>query len=304
MMGIVRLQPAPLFPLGFPTEVLSELTRRTGRGVIGNKVASGTAVIAELGAQHLASGAWIVYTSADSVLQIAAHTDAVPLTELYRGCEIARELMQGPALGVDRVIARPFTGSLEAGFTRTADRRDFSLAPPEPTVLDLLQGQALETTGVGKIGDLFAGRGLSRSYPEHGNAAQLAKAAAVAADPAWSGLLFVNLCDFDMLFGHRNDPAGYGTALAEFDAWLGPFLAARAADELVLITSDHGNDPTTPSTDHSREQVPLLLWSRGIEAAGGRELAPPAGFQHVGATVLGQLGVANTIGGIDLYWVG
>jgi phosphopentomutase len=300
LMGLVREQASPLFPHGFPQAVLDQLSAFTGRAVLGNKVASGTAIIDELAEQQLASGKWIVYTSADSVLQIAAHTSVIPLHELYRGCEIARGIMQGPQLGVDRVIARPYTGNAQQGYTRTADRKDYSLLPPGPTVLDELLTAGLEVIGVGKIGDLFAGRGLSRSYPEHGNAAQMAMTSAVVEETDWTGLLFVNLVDFDMLFGHRNDPAGYAAALEDFDSWLGPFLAQRSDDELVLITSDHGNDPTTPSTDHSREQVPLLLFSKAIEAAGGRLIVPPAGFQHVGATVLAQLGLRNTLGGVSL----
>jgi phosphopentomutase len=297
MMGIVRPHPAPLFPHGFPQELIAEFSRLTGRPVIGNKVASGTAVIQELGAEHLASGAWIVYTSADSVLQIAAHTGIIPLAKLYRGCEIARGLMQGPRLGVDRVIARPFAGDAKTGFERTPDRRDFSLAPPHSTVLDELKQAGRSVIGVGKISDLFAGAGLTASHPAHGNADQMEQAAAVAEDRAWAGLLFANFVDFDMLFGHRNDAAGYADALQEFDAWLGLFLDRRADDELVLITGDHGNDPTTPSTDHSREQVPLLLWSRSIEATGGRVIACSPGFCHIGATVAAQLGTVTQLPG-------
>jgi phosphopentomutase len=208
--------------------------------------------------------------------------------------------MQGPELGVDRVIARPFAGSQAAGFTRTPDRRDFSLAPPGATLLDELRAAGRDVIGIGKVSDLFAGRGLTASYPVHGNREQMQQAGSVADDRTWSGLLFVNLVDFDMLFGHRNDPAGYGAALAEFDTWLAGFLERRDEDELVLITSDHGNDPTTASTDHSREQVPLLVWSAAIEAAGGKLLKPLPGFTHVGATLAGRLGVTSALPGTDL----
>jgi phosphopentomutase len=300
MMGLVRSHPAPTFPQGFPAGVLAEFTRRTGRGVLGNKVASGTQIIQELGAQQLATGDWIVYTSADSVFQVAAHVGAIPLQELYAACEAARAILVGPQLGVDRVIARPFAGDAAAGFTRTPDRKDFSLLPPERTVLDELVSAGKEVLGVGKISDLFAGRGITRSWPVHGNTGQMEQAGRAAQDGAWDGLLFVNLVDFDMLYGHRNNPAGYAAALAEFDAWLGGFLAARADDELVLITGDHGNDPTTPSTDHSRENVPLLLWSKALAQSGGRTIAPPPGFCHVGKTLAGQLGVAVPQPGVDL----
>jgi phosphopentomutase len=300
MMGLVQTSPAPTFPHGFPADMLEEFSRRTGRGVLGNKVASGTQIIAELGPEQLATGSWIVYTSADSVFQIAAHVDPIPLAELYRGCEIARALLQGPQLGVDRVIARPFAGTVAAGFTRTPDRRDFSLEPPQRTILDELAAAGKAVRGVGKISDLFAGRGLTDSQPVHGNAAQQATALAAARDRSWAGLLFVNLVDFDMEYGHRNDPAGYAEALAAFDGWLGELLDGCGDDELVLITGDHGNDPTTPSTDHSREQVPLVLWSRSIAERGGGLLTVPPGFCHVGKTVAGQLGVATSQPGLDL----
>jgi phosphopentomutase len=300
MMGLVRSHPAPSFPHGFPAAVVEEFSRRTGRGVLGNLVASGTQIIAELGPEQLASGKWIVYTSADSVFQIAAHVEAIALDELYRACETARQLLVGPELGVDRVIARPFAGSVAQGFERTPDRRDYSLLPPAPTVLDALVAAGQQVLGVGKIGDLFAERGLTASYPVHGNTAQLQRTREVADDATWGGLLFVNLVDFDMLYGHRNDAAGYAAALQEFDGWLTGFLDARGEDDLVLITGDHGNDPTTPSTDHSRENVPLLAWNKAAAQAGGRVLEPPPGFCHVGKTVAAWLGVTAEQPGIDL----
>ncbi len=313
LLGVVRTEPAPVFPSGFPADFLSEFSERVGRGVLGNRPASGTAIIAELGAEHLATGSLIVYTSADSVFQIAAHVDRVPLSELYRSCETARAMLTG-SLAVDRVIARPFTGNAESGFSRTADRRDYSLEPPEPTVLDELCAAGLDVIGVGKIEDLFAGRGLTRSLPVHGNrelmlqVSELARArreGSHSAEQPWRGLVICNLVDFDMLYGHRNNPAGYGEALTAFDRWLGGFLGGMREDELLLITADHGNDPTTPSTDHSREQVPLLLAGPAIRArGGGGVLDPPPGFHHVGATVAAALGIATRRPGLDLLDAG
>jgi len=298
LMGLKRDQPAPVFPDGFPAEFLAEFSRRVGRGVLGNRPASGTVIIQQLGAEHLATGDLIVYTSADSVFQVAAHTDAVPLAELYRICETARELLTGP-LAVDRVIARPFIGDTAAGFTRTVDRRDYALPPPAPTVLDRLADAGLDVLGVGKIHDIFTGRGITQSWPVHGNLNLMRQVSLLAGrepgldppgNPDWRGLVFANLVDFDMLYGHRNDPAGFAAALKQFDDWLAGFVAGLADGELLLITADHGNDPTTPSTDHTREQVPLLVTDAVIHDNHGRRLNPPAGFNHVGATILAALG--------------
>jgi phosphopentomutase len=308
MMGLIRERPAPVFPAGFPKKMLDEFSRRTGRGIIGNKAASGTQIIQELGEKQLASGDLIIYTSADSVFQIAAHVDVVPLAELYRDCEIARELLTGE-LAVDRVIARPFKGQRAGEFVRTADRRDFSLAPPHPTVLDELASAGLSVIGVGKIHDIFAGRGLTASIPAHGNTNLMAVVSTLACPAGgpiagvpedWRGLAFCNLVDFDMLYGHRNNPAGLAAALVEFDNWLGGFVELLADGDLLLITADHGNDPTTPSTDHSREQVPLLITSRRIATAGGGRFHPDEGFLHIGATVAAALGVNSELAGADL----
>ncbi|MBN2080574.1 phosphopentomutase [bacterium] len=308
LMGLTRAAAAPVFPDGFPAEFLAEFSRRVGRGVLGNRPASGTVIIQELGAAQLASGDLIVYTSADSVFQVAAHTDVVGLAELYRICEIARGMLAGP-LAVDRVIARPFTGDAATGFTRTADRRDYALPPPAPTVLDRLAQAGLDVLGVGKIHDIFAGRGITVSWPVHGNINLMRQVSLLAGrepglDPygrlAWRGLVFANLVDFDMLYGHRNDPAGFAVALREFDDWLAGFVAGLTDDELLLVTADHGNDPTTPGTDHTREQVPLLVIDAAIRDNGGRRLDPPAGFSHVGATILAALGQEHAQVGSNL----
>ena len=299
LTGIIRDHKPPTFPDGFPVEFLEQFSARIGRGVIGNRPASGTVIIQELGPQHLETGEIIVYTSADSVFQIAAHVGVVPLDELYRDCGIARSMLKGE-LGVDRVIARPFTGSVLTGFLRTPDRRDYSLPPPGPTVLDEVKSAGFDVIGVGKISDIFTGQGLTASYPVHGNQDLMNEVSRLAADAAWRGLVFCNLVDFDMLFGHRNNPAGYASALAEFDSWLGSFVGGLTADELLVVVADHGNDPTTPSTDHSREQVPLLLTGPRIRDAGGRELLPAPGFIHAGATVRAALGVRGTLPGTNL----
>jgi phosphopentomutase len=306
LMGLRRERPAPVFPHGFPAEFMAEFSRRVGRACIGNRPASGTVIIQELGARQRRDGTLIVYTSADSVFQVAAHLDAVPLEELYDICRTAREMLTGE-LAVDRVIARPFAGDIAGGFTRTPDRRDFALPPPGPTVLDGLKAAGLSVIGIGKIGDIFTGQGLTTSLPVHGNRELMRAVSQLAAPEAgspvmadWRGLAFCNLVDFDMLYGHRNNSAGFAAALGDFDSWLGGFLKRLAQDELLLITADHGNDPTTPSTDHSREQVPLLITSRAIATAGGRRLWPAPGLWHVGATVAAALGVDSGLPGMDM----
>lgn len=294
MMGLPQATPAPTFPHGFPAELVQSLTVACSVEWLGNKVASGTAIIQEFGAQHLATGRPILYTSADSVLQIAAHTSVVPLERLYAICRAAREVCVGP-YAVYRVIARPFSGSVAAGFTRTPDRRDFSLLPGGDTALDLLVAAGLEVIGVGKISDIFAGQGLTQSFPVHGNREQMAQVSRLCtAAEAWQGLCFANLVDFDMLFGHRNDVPGFAAALEEFDGWLAGFLPLLLPSDMLLVTADHGNDPTTSSTDHSREQVPLILYGPQLAP---RRLDLPPGFYHVGATVCAALGVATTLPG-------
>jgi len=287
LMGLVTKVPFPTYPQGFPPEVLAEFTARTGYGVLGNKAASGTAIIAELGDEHIATGKLIVYTSADSVFQIAAHDKVCDLDELYRVCEIAREMLQPPH-EVSRVIARPFTGPAGA-YERTAFRHDYSVAPPAGLLLPVLQENGVEVSSIGKIYDLYNGAGIGRSHTSHSNGEGMASLARLYAENgAADRLLLLNLVDFDMLWGHRNDPEGMKKGLEEFDVWLGPFLDTLAADDLLLMTADHGNDPTTPSTDHSREQVPLLAYRAGH--VGGQDLGVRVGFMDLGATIADYFG--------------
>jgi len=282
--GVWLERPFPTYPEGFPAEIVEEFSRRTGRGVIGNVVGSGTDVIDRYGAEHRRTGAWIVYTSADSVFQVAAHEETVPLAELYRACEIARALLVAPH-DVSRVIARPFVGEPGA-FRRTANRRDFSLAPPAETLLDALDEAGVARAGVGKVDDLFAGRAISSRHTASN--AEGVEAIAQWLDEAPSGLLFANLVDFDQLYGHRNDVAGFYRALREFDEALPGLLSRLREDDLLFLTADHGNDPTTASTDHARERVPLLASGRAVRpiALGVRET-----FADLGATVAEWLGV-------------
>lgn len=257
MAGVILERPFPVYPNGFPQEVIAEFVRRTGYDVLGNKMASGTEIIRELGAEHLKTGRPIVYTSADSVFQIAAHEAIIPLAEQYRICAIAREILQGEH-GVGRVIARPFAGEL-GNFYRTAGRKDFSLLPPAPTVLDRLKAAGLTVFGVGKIEDIFSGQGLTDSNHTHNNAETLAFVSELL-DREFKGLVFANCIDFDMLYGHRNDVRGFATALAEVDAWLAANLIRLRPGDVMILTGDHGGDPTTSSTDHSREYTPLLVF--------------------------------------------
>jgi phosphopentomutase len=258
MAGIHLQHPFPLFPNGFPPEIMDPFERRIGRSSLGNKAASGTEIIKELGEEHLRTGSPIVYTSADSVFQVAAHEDVIPLWELYKICETAREILRGPN-EVGRVIARPFNGSPGA-FRRTENRKDFAVPPPQGMLLDKLENAGVEVYSVGKIFDVFLGRGIEEHVKTKSNADGMQKTAAALAELE-RGLIFTNLVDFDQNFGHRNDVEGYGAALEEFDRWLPEFTAKLTPNDLLLITADHGCDPTTPSTDHSREYVPLLAWS-------------------------------------------
>jgi phosphopentomutase len=257
MVGIHLAKPFPLYPRGFPPEIMEEFERRIGRGTLGNCAASGTEIIQKLGEEHMRTGKPIVYTSADSVFQVAAHEEVIPLWELYKICEIARELLCGPN-EVGRVIARPFLG--EPGtFTRTPNRKDYAVPPPAGMLLDQLHDRKIAVSTVGKIFDVFLGRGIDEYEKTKSNADGMAKTLA-ALDELESGLLFVNLVDFDQQYGHRNDVEGYARALEEFDRWLPSLYAKLAAGDLLIITADHGCDPTTPSTDHSREYVPLLVY--------------------------------------------
>jgi len=285
MAGLVTEEAMPAFPHGFPPAVTDALRAASGRDLLGNKTASGTVIIDELGPQHLATGDLILYTSADSVLQIAAHEEVVPLDELYRICEAARAIADRHRIG--RVIARPFVGRPGA-FRRTYNRRDYALVPPAPTLLDHLVDAGQEVIGIGKISDIFAGRGISRSLHSEGNADGL-RLTLEALPTLERGLLFVNLVDFDMLYGHRNDVPGFARALAELDAWLPAFEAALGPGDVAFLTADHGNDPTTPGTDHTRERVPLLAFGPGVRAA---PLGARASFCDLGQTIAVALGLA------------
>ena len=297
-MGLVTARPFPTYPQGFPEEVLAPFRERIGRGVLGNKTASGTAIIDELGEAHLAGREPIVYTSADSVFQIAAHVEVVPLEQLYEWCEIARGILQGPH-GVARVIARPFTGPPGA-FARTKDRRDFSLAPFSPTYLDLLQEAGVPVTAIGKISEVFVGRGVTATIKVADNDDNLVMVRDLLQHRSEcgrfdEGLLFTNLVDFDMIWGHRNDVDGFARGLASFDAALPGIIASLEPGDMVIITADHGVDPTTPSTDHSREYVPLLLYPR---TAGCPAAVYEGTLADSGATVYASLtGEAPSLGG-------
>jgi phosphopentomutase len=288
LAGVVLERPFPTYPHGFPPAVVEEFARRTGRGVIGNVVGSGTAILDRYGAEHVRTGAWILYTSADSVFQIAAHEEIVPLDELYAACDTAREMLVAPH-DVSRVIARPFVGA-DGAWVRTKNRRDYSIAPPAETLLDALAAAGVARAGVGKVDDLFAGRHLSATHTGS-NAEGIAlvrRWLAGEGGGAAGGLLFANLVDFDTLYGHRNDAAGFARALAEVDAAIPAFEALLREDDLLFITADHGNDPTTASTDHARERVPLLVVGPGVRpgALGARDT-----FADLGATVAEWLGV-------------
>ena len=282
--GLVLARPFPTYPRGFPSELLEGFSRRTGRGVIGNIAASGTEVIARFGAEHERTGAWIVYTSADSVFQIAAHEGVVPLAELYRACETARAMLVPPH-DVSRVIARPFTGAAGA-YTRTPNRRDFSIQPPAETLLDALAAANVPRVGVGKVDDLFAGRGITS---RHGASnADGITAITEALDTMPSGFLFANLVDFDQLWGHRNDVAGFHQGLRAFDRALPSLERLLHEDDVLFLTADHGNDPTTPSTDHARERVPLLALGPRVRPTA---LGERATFADLGATVAELFGL-------------
>jgi phosphopentomutase len=292
MAGLVLDRPFPTYPHGFPVPLLDALSRRVGRGWIGNVAASGTEIIQRLGAEHQRTGALIVYTSADSVFQVAAHEQTVPLDELYAICRTARELLTGEH-AVGRVIARPFEGN-PGGYRRTARRRDFSLPPPRPTLLDRLVEHGLAVVTVGKVDDLFAGRGVTEALHTTDNAEGEALLIDLARRSG-EGLVFANLVDFDTLYGHRNDPAGFARALERFDDRLSEMLGRLRADEICLVTADHGNDPTTPSTDHSREYVPLLV--AGPRARRGVDLGTRATFADVSASLSELFGLARPAAG-------
>ncbi len=282
--GIISPQPLPTYPNGFPKEVIEKFEALTGRKTLCNMPYSGTEVIKDYGEESMKTGKLIIYTSADSVFQIAAHEDVVPIEELYKICEIARELLQGEH-GVGRVIARPFEG--EYPFKRTPRRHDYSLLPPKNTMLDLLSKAGFATISVGKIYDIFAGKSVSQSNRTTSNADGMQKTMQML-DNDFEGLCFTNLVDFDMVYGHRNDIDGYAKAMTEFDTWLGEFLPKLGENDLLLITADHGCDPKTPSTDHSREYVPMLLYGKNVKPV---NLSTRKTFSDISATVLEYFGV-------------
>jgi phosphopentomutase len=284
LMGVVTPQPLPTYPHGFPFEVIDPFMHRTGRGVLGNKPASGTEIIQELGEEHQQTGKWIVYTSADSVFQVAAHEDTIPLQELYRACEIAREILTGKHT-VGRVIARPFTGS-PGNFERTPNRHDYSLEPRRPNYLTLIRDAGATVHGVGKIADIFAGCDIDESHPTRSNIEGIAQTERLLRELD-GGLVFTNLVETDMVWGHRNDPVNFHRCLQDFDRRLPDLLDALRSGDLLVLTSDHGCDPTTPSTDHSREHALLLAYVEGKNAAGR---VHEGEFADVGATVNAWLG--------------
>ena len=291
LMGSILDQAFSLFPQGFPPELVDDFKQWTGVvGVLGNKAASGTEIIAELGAEHLRSGFPIVYTSADSVLQIATHEEIIPLPELYEMCLRARKICDAWRIG--RVIARPFVGS-KGNFSRTTNRRDFPMLPPRETVLDVLQKNGLAVTGIGKIENIFAGQGIGRSRPSHSNSEGLSLLAEELAATR-RGLIFANLVDFDMLYGHRNDAAGYGAALETFDRELGLLLPSLGPSDMLVITADHGCDPAYPGTDHTREYVPLLAYGPGLPT---RPLGVRGSFADVGVSILDIFGLKHEFPG-------
>jgi len=287
MAGIHLDRPFPLYPHGFPPEIMSEFERRIGRRSLGNQAASGTEIIQRLGVEHMRTGSPIVYTSADSVFQVAAHEEVIPLWELYKICETAREILRGPHQ-VGRVIARPFTGT-PGNFTRTANRHDYAVPPPKGMLLDVLEDRGVMVHSVGKIFDVFLGRGIRESAKTKSNADGMAKTLE-ALDSVDAGLIFVNLVDFDQQYGHRNDVEGYAAELENFDAWLPQLESACGADDLAILTADHGCDPTVPGTDHTREYVPLLAF--GPQAANGRNLGVRASLSDIGQTVAANFGVS------------
>ena len=286
--GVISPEPLPTYPNGFPQEVLDAFTEATGRGCLCNLPYSGTDVIRDYGQEQIDTGKWIVYTSADSVFQVAANEEHIPLEELYDACHKARQLLRGKH-GVGRVIARPYVGNSVDGFKRTANRHDYSLEPPKATMLDAIKAAGLDSIAVGKIHDIFAGYGDTEYVYNKSNANGMEHTTNYAAKD-FKGLCFVNLVDFDMLYGHRRDIDGYAGALTEFDAWLGNFLPTLGEDDLVMITADHGCDPAyTATTDHTREYVPLLVLGKAVKPV---NLGTRKSFADIAATVTDLLGVA------------
>ncbi len=291
MAGIHLAKPFPVYPHGFPREIMDEFERRIGRATLGNKAASGTEIIEELGEEHMRTGSPIVYTSADSVFQVAAHEEVITLYELYKICETAREILRGKH-EVGRVIARPFVGSPGA-FTRTPNRHDYAVPPPKGMLLDRLKERGVEVFAIGKIFDVFLGRGI-RDYEKTKSNADGMEKTLQAMDSLASGMIFVNLVDFDQLYGHRNDVEGYARALEAVDDWLPSLEARLGPDDLLILTADHGCDPTTKSTDHSREYVPLLVYGKRVRA--GVDLGTRKTLSDIGQTVAENFGTSIVVG--------
>lgn len=290
LAGIISKKAMPVFPDGFPAGFVEEFEKRTGRKCICNKPYSGTEVIKKYGEEHLKTGDLILYTSADSVCQIAANEVVIPVEQLYSYCETARELLAGD-LAVGRVIARPFTGTSADNFTRTPNRHDFALSPPSPTMLDILESHGKDVISIGKIYDIFNGKGITESYKTTGNANGMEKISKIS-ERDFSGLCFLNLVDFDMLYGHRRDVDGYAQALTDFDRFLTDFMQDMKADDLLMITADHGCDPAyMKTTDHTREEVPVLMYSKSVQ--GGVNYGIRDGFTCVANTVCRQLGLES-----------
>lgn len=293
--GIVLDKPFPTYPNGFPEDLIKEFEKKAGRKVIGNYPASGTEIIKELGKEHVETGNLIVYTSADSVFQIAAHEVVVPLDELYNICTIAREMLQGEH-GVGRVIARPFIGT-EGNFTRTENRKDFSLVPPSDTLLDYVKNNNMEVYAIGKIEDIFVNKGITRSNHTHNNEEGI-EATIEAIKEDFRGLIFTNLVDFDMIYGHRNNVQGYADALKYFDEKLPEIIENLKDDDVLIITADHGCDPTTESTDHSREYIPLIFYGKSIKK--NNNLGILDTYASIGKTILDMLNIENNIEGTSV----
>lgn len=293
--GIISEKPLPVFPNGFPDEIIKEFERRTGRKTLCNKPYSGTEVIKDYGEEHMKTGALIVYTSADSVFQVAANENVVPVKKLYEYCEIARDILKGD-YAVGRVIARPFVGTSPENFVRTSNRHDFSLLPPSKTMLDILKDNGKDVLSVGKIIDIFAGQGITEFIRTVSNADGMIKTVEFQKKD-FDGLCFVNLVDFDMKYGHRNDVAGYTNALNEFDIALGDFMKNMREDDVLMLTADHGCDPSTPSTDHSRECVPLIICGNNVKSG---NLGTRKGFTCIAKTILSMFNLKNTFFGEDL----
>lgn len=296
MAGLISKKPFPTFPNGFPEDFIEEYSKKVGRKILCNKPYSGTEVIKDYGKEHMETGALIVYTSADSVFQVAAHEEVVGLDELYKACKIAREMLQGEELGVGRVIARPFIGK-PGSFERTRNRHDYALEPGHIVMDDLVKNN-LESIGVGKIYDIFAGKSISQTYPMQDNIDGMNISLDIM-DKDFTGLCFTNLVDFDMIYGHRNDVDGYANAMSEFDKQLGEMIEKMKEEDILIITADHGCDPSTPSTDHSREYVPMIIYGDKIKS--GVDLGTRDTFSDIGKTIADIFGIESEVSGKSFY---